>query len=65
MKKLDVLNHFGGTTKTAKALGISHVSVCQWKEDIPLLRAYQIEEMTNGKLKVEPQSVNTNELTTG
>ena len=55
MKKQDVLNHFGGVAKTAKALGIAQPSVCKWGEKIPKGRAYQIEVMTNGELKAEKE----------
>lgn len=54
MNKADVVAYFGNQTKVAEALGISHVAVSRWKDEIPLLRAYQIEELTKGKLKVEP-----------
>ncbi|WP_205620385.1 Cro/CI family transcriptional regulator [Arsukibacterium perlucidum] len=37
-EKNDVIAHFGGVTKTAKALGIKSQTVSQWSEDIPELR---------------------------
>ncbi|MEH8140126.1 Cro/CI family transcriptional regulator [Aeromonas veronii] len=52
MKKTDALNHFGGVTKTAIALGINKATVSCWGETIPQGRAYQIESLTGGKLKV-------------
>ncbi|GAB5992564.1 Cro/CI family transcriptional regulator [Aeromonas enteropelogenes] len=54
MKKTDVLNHFGGVSKTAKALGINMATVSCWGEVIPKGRAYQIEVMTGGQLKADP-----------
>ncbi|MAD75133.1 MAG: hypothetical protein CML20_10145 [Rheinheimera sp.] len=51
MKKVDVINHFGGVVETAKALGIKSQSVSGWPGDVPELRAFQIEKITNGKLK--------------
>ncbi len=54
MKKADVLNHFGGVTKTAIALGINKATVSCWGETIPQGRAYQIESLTGGELKVNP-----------
>ncbi|EPY9201655.1 Cro/CI family transcriptional regulator [Morganella morganii] len=51
MKKEDVINYFGGICKTADALGIKHPSVSGWDEVIPKGRAYEIEKLTNGKLK--------------
>lgn len=54
MKKEDVINHFGGICKTADALGIKHPSVSGWGDVIPRGRAYEIEKITNGKLKYNP-----------
>lgn len=53
MKKTDVIKHFGGVVETAKALGIKSQSVSGWPEDVPELRAFQIEKITNGELKVD------------
>lgn len=56
MLKKDAVRHFGGVTKLAEALGLSKGAVSQWGENIPMLRAYQIERITNGKLVVvEPE----------
>lgn len=57
MKKAEVLKHFGGVMGVARALGIASPSVSQWQEDIPMLRAYQIERITEGKLKVNDPEV--------
>jgi DNA-binding transcriptional regulator YdaS (Cro superfamily) len=53
MKKQIAVDHFKGKSKLAKALGISPASVSQWPDDVPELRAYQIERLTNGKLKAD------------
>ncbi|CTW80790.1 Cro/Cl family transcriptional regulator [Escherichia coli] len=53
MRKSDVINYFGGVCKIAEALGIKHPSVSEWPEIIPEGRAYQLEKITNGKLKVD------------
>lgn len=53
MKKQDVLNYFGSGVKVAEALGIFPSAVYQWPEEIPQLRAFEIERMTKGKLKAE------------
>ena len=53
MKKQIAVDHFKGKSKLAKALGISPASVSQWPEDVPELRAYQIERLTKGKLKAD------------
>ncbi|WP_272517528.1 MULTISPECIES: Cro/CI family transcriptional regulator [Providencia] len=54
MYKASVLNHFGGTVKTAGALGISHSAVCQWVEIVPEKQALRIERITKGHLKYDP-----------
>lgn len=58
MKKSTVIEYFGGVTATAKALGISHAAVSNWKEDIPSGRAYQVEVITKGKLKAAKATSN-------
>ncbi|MGY3909641.1 Cro/CI family transcriptional regulator [Aeromonas piscicola] len=57
MQKHDVLEHFGSITAIAKAIGISHAAVSKWDETIPKGRAYQIEVLTDGKLKADSRSV--------
>lgn len=54
MLKQDVLTYFGGANKTAKALGITHVAVVRWPDVIPKVRAYELERLTKGKLKMNP-----------
>ena len=53
MKKTDVLKHFDGVINTANALGISKQAVSKWPDEIPRLRAYQIERITKGQLKAD------------
>lgn len=52
MKKKDVITFFGGTCKTAKALGIKHPSVCGWGYIIPKVRAYEIEKSPRENLNI-------------
>ena len=47
----DVLAHFGGTVKLASMLGITPQAVSAW-DTIPLLRAYQIAERSDGRFKL-------------
>ncbi|CAI0790238.1 Cro/CI family transcriptional regulator [Serratia liquefaciens] len=54
MRKAEVISYFGGVVKTAEALGLKHPSVSGWPEIIPEGRAYQIENITKGKLKFNP-----------
>ena len=53
MKKNDVITHFGTMTKAAEVLGLTKSAVSQWPDEIPQRRAYEIERLTNGKLKAE------------
>lgn len=59
MKKQDVLNHFGGATKTAVALGINKATVSCWGDLIPLGRAYEIESLTERTLRVNKADYTT------
>lgn len=55
MKTSDAIQFYGGTKMAlSKALGVSPSAITQWGEDIPLLRQYQIERLTKGKLKADP-----------
>lgn len=51
MTKEEAVKFYGSQSKLAKALGINPASVSQWGDDVPALRAFQIERLTNGKLK--------------
>ena len=53
MNKNDVISHFGTAAKAAKALGLTKSAISQWPAAIPRLRAFEIERITNGKLKVD------------
>ena len=47
MKKTTVIKMFGSATKVGIALGITRMAVSNWGEDIPELRAYQVERLLN------------------
>ena len=49
-----MVEHFGGQTKLAKALGIRQSSVATWGEIVPPLRQIQVERLTDGKFKASP-----------
>lgn len=53
MLKAEVIKHFGGVGEVAKALGIKSAAVSQWSDEVPIRRAYEIERITEGALKVE------------
>lgn len=58
MKKSEIIEHFGGIQETADALGIRYQSVREWKENaVPEGRQFQIQVMTNGKLKADQPAV--------
>lgn len=53
MLKNKVVEYYGGISKTAIALGVTHSAVCQWGNVIPQKQAFVIERITNGKLKYD------------
>ncbi len=53
MFKKQVIEHFGGTTATAKALKVSKSTVSLWEAIIPWKYALLIEKLTETKLKFE------------
>ena len=53
MKTKDAILHFGSKSQLAKNLGVSKGAISQWPDDVPELRAYQIERLTKGKLKAD------------
>ncbi len=54
MNKKSAINHFGTQKKLASALGISQAAISKWPENIPPLRAFQIEQLMNGQLRADP-----------
>ena len=53
MKKSDALSYFGNNRKIAQILGLSDAAITAWGEQIPELRARQLEEITQGALKFD------------
>lgn len=53
MKKKDVIEYFGNTTKTASALELTYQAVKAWDEVLPVQRQCHIECFTNGRLKAD------------
>ena len=53
MTPKQVIEYFETQEKTAKALEVTQQSVAVWVKngEVPKLRQYQIEKITNGKLK--------------
>lgn len=54
MHKKTVIDYYGGPSAVAKALGITPASVSMWPDLIPKGRAYELERLTNGELKANP-----------
>lgn len=52
MQTKDVISHFGDQVKAASALGITPSAISQWGDAPPMVRQYQIQVITKGKLKV-------------
>lgn len=55
MKTTDVIEHFGSQYAVARALGIKQPSVANWKDEPPALRQLQIEAVTGGALRADPE----------
>lgn len=56
MKTKTVVDHFGSKRAVADALDISKGAVSQWGDDVPKLRAYELERITNGALLVNEEA---------
>lgn len=53
MDKSTVFDYFSTAVAVADALGISPQAVAKWGEVVPRGSAYQLEVVTDGKLKVD------------
>ncbi|QDO84528.1 Cro/Cl family transcriptional regulator [Shewanella psychropiezotolerans] len=51
MKKSAAIKFFGSQTKLAEVIKVSQAAISKWPDDVPELRAYQIEHLTKGELK--------------
>jgi len=56
MKTQTVIEYFGSQAETARALNVKPQAVNQWRDKgiLPVGRAYQVQVITNGDLKVDP-----------
>lgn len=54
MRKKDAVSHYGTQEKVALALGIRRQAVQGWGDVVPLGRAYQLQVLSRGKLRVDP-----------
>lgn len=55
MTTAEAIAHYGTPAALAAALGIFPQAVYQWGEFPPLGRQYQIQTLTDGKLKATPK----------
>ncbi|OIN27402.1 Cro/CI family transcriptional regulator [Vibrio barjaei] len=53
METRDAIEHFGTAVALAKSLGITRQSISRWGEKVPPRRAFEIERLTDGKLKAD------------
>jgi hypothetical protein len=60
MKTNEVIAHFGSVNAVAKELCMYHSAVSQWGVFPPYLRQCEIELVTSGKLKREPNTKQIN-----
>lgn len=52
MNKKEAVGYYGSAHALARALGVTDGAVSQW-ETIPILRQFQLEVLTQGKLMAE------------
>lgn len=53
MKTKDAVTYFGTKTALARALGTQKSAISNWGEIVPRGRAFELEVITQGKLKVD------------
>lgn len=56
MKTADAIRYFQTKSALARALGVSKQAVAQWGDTVPDGRAYQLQVITSGKLKVRERT---------
>jgi len=54
MKTAEAIEHFGSRQKLADALGVSREATYVWGDTVPLLRQYQLQVITAGRLVASP-----------
>lgn len=51
MKLQEAINVIGSKAKVGLLTGLSASAITQWGEEVPVLRQYQLEVITEGRLK--------------
>lgn len=57
MKTQTAVDYFGSQKKLAAKLGITQPAISHWGETVPLVRQYQLQVLTRGRLRAEDQPV--------
>lgn len=57
MKTEQALKHFGSNTALTSILGLSSGAISQWGEYPPSFRQLQLEKLSDGTLKAEPNLI--------
>lgn len=55
MKLSEAVAIFGTEAELARKLGIKPQAVYQWGDKVPMRRQYQLQLLTKGKLKADPE----------
>lgn len=55
MKKVDVIEFYGGVRATAKALGLGASTVSQWAEDLPVSRQDHVRLAMEAEQKIRDE----------
>lgn len=56
VKTKRAIEHYGGVARLAEVLSISRAAIYQWGDEVPEGRAFQLELLTGGALKVADDS---------
>jgi len=51
MKTQDAIDYYGGRDALARALGLDRTATYHWGDEVPELRQYQLQVLTEGGLK--------------
>jgi len=55
MLKTEALKFFGSKMAIARALGVKRQAIQGWGEVVPIRRAFVLQDLSRGKLKVKPE----------
>jgi len=55
MRTDEAIKHFGGVRELARVLETSTQAIYKWGKRVPRGRAFELQVITGGKLRVEPE----------